>query len=105
MKHRSSKKVPEERSRDKYEDLKAENKKLRKQVLSLRKELSKMKNRDEDLKDIMEEYQTELEQVKIEDSQFRCPKCQSLNVTILENIRPGVNYYSCGTCSARGPIK
>ena len=106
MKNRSySKKIPEQKESSKREDLRAENRKLRKEVQLLRREIFKMIHRDEDVKEIIEEHLLQEEENRVEEIKYTCKKCRSSNVIIMKDIRPGIDYYSCQECSSKGPIK
>ena len=103
---RGSKKVPEERSREKLEDYKKEFRRIKKENEQLRKELRRAQNRDVELKELYEEFE-EVAQVE-EPVMVRkpsCPKCHSYDVTLLEKLRGNVDYYDCNTCGARGQYR
>lgn len=106
LKHRRGlKKVPEERNREKIESIKAEMKRLRKQVAYLQKENQKLRNRDESIKEFVEEYEHLEVQRQVEESIPRCPKCKSHHIKILPKLRGDIDYYVCDACPARGPIQ
>lgn len=103
--HKSSKKAPEERSKDKLETYRSEIRKLRKQVAQLQKENQRLMNRDESIKEFVEEYEHLETQRQIEEAIPRCPKCKSHHITILSKLRDDIDYFVCSACSARGPLK
>ena len=107
MKNRS-RKIPEQRSRDKQEDLRGENKKLRKQVAQLQKEVQRLLNRDEGLQDLIQEFGHLEEQEEInsmaEGKKFECPHCHSKNTKLL-SLRHEDSHYNCVDCGKTGPVK
>lgn len=107
MARKGTRKVPEERSRDKIEDLKSENRKLRKEIQQLRKHLNRTFQREEYLNEIFEEVEIEREKITTQDHKPYCPKCGSKEVQVVEKLRDNVDYYFCQNsyCNARGPIK
>ncbi len=103
---RQGHRVPEERRRDRIEDLKAENRKLRKEVAQLRKEHSKMRNRDIGLQDLFDEFgevEHQMEKSK-EEHRFECPHCSSHN-TRLMSLRYDNSHFTCVDCGKTGPVK
>jgi predicted RNA-binding Zn-ribbon protein involved in translation (DUF1610 family) len=96
--------IPEERHKDKIEDLKAENRKLRKEIQQLRKELTRTFVREETLKELYEEVESNLERVEVE-IKPSCPNCGSKKVNIIEKLMNGKDYYFCQECNTRGPVK
>jgi transposase-like protein len=103
VKHnRNSKKVPEERNKDKSDKLRSENNKLRKEVKQLRKELARLQNRDDNLKEIIEEI--EIDNTEVIQKIPKCPACGSPNILIIPELREGIDYYSCNQCNSRGTL-
>lgn len=107
MRRKGNRKVPEERNRDRIEDLKAENRKLRKEVQQLRKHLNRNFHREEYLQEIFEEVEIEREKNSAVEHKPKCPKCGSNEVEVVEKLRDNIDYYFCqnSACNARGPIK
>jgi DNA-directed RNA polymerase subunit RPC12/RpoP len=107
LKHKTSnRKVPEERFKDKQEDLRADNRKLRKQVSQLQKELVRLKNRDEGLQDLIQEFGQLEEQLETQESKPKiiCPHCSSRNVKLLD-LRYERSHFNCVECGKTGPVK
>lgn len=106
MKRHSSKKVPEERSRDKNEDYRGELRKLQKQVAQLQKENARLRNRDEGLQDLFEEFGHLEQQQEIENqlTKINCPACKSGNVKLM-SLRHEDSHFSCNECGKTGPVK
>lgn len=104
---KGQRRVPEERSRDKIEDLKSENRKLRKEVQQLRKHLNRTFQREEDLQHLFEEVEIDRhENIDAKRTPY-CPKCGGNEVQVVEKLRDNIDYYFCqnSKCNARGPIK
>ena len=103
---KGNRKVPEERSRDRIEDLRADNRKLRKEVQQLRKHLTRTFNREADLKDLFDEVEIDVRQNDPIKSKPKCPKCGYNQVQIVEKLRDDIDYYFCqnSACNARGPV-
>lgn len=99
---RGNKKAPEERSRDRLEDYKKEFRRLKKENDQLRKQISRLENRDESLKELLEEFEQIAEEEKSRIKQVYCPKCKSTDITILGQLRDGIDYYDCNVCGSRG---
>lgn len=99
---RGNKKVPEERARDKLEDYKKEFKRLKKENEQLRKELHRLQSRDESLQELLEEFEEIAKEEKNRIINPKCPKCGSHDITMLGQLRDGVDYYDCNTCGSRG---
>jgi len=97
-------KIPEERQKEKIEDLKAENRKLRKEVKQLRKELTRTLAREETLKELYEEVEANIEQVEVINKPT-CINCGSRKINIIEKLMNGKDYYFCQDCRAKGPLK
>lgn len=97
-------KVPEERQKEKIEDLKAENRKLRKEVQQLRKKLTRTFAREETLKELYEEAEANIEQIKIINLPS-CPNCGNKKINVIEKLINGKDYYFCQNCDAKGPLK
>lgn len=107
MKHKSSKrKAPENSFKDRQEDLRGDNRKLRKQVSQLQKEVQRLKNRDDGLQELIEEFGHIEEQAEIENFKVKmtCPHCSSKNVRLL-NLRFDNSHYNCIDCGKTGPVK
>jgi len=106
MGRKGHRKVPEERNRDRIEDLKSENRKLRKEIQQLRKHLNRTFQREEELQHLFEEVEINLGKAEIVDTKAQCPKCGSYDVNIIEKLRDNIDYYFCqnSACNARGPI-
>ena len=104
---KGNRKIPEERNRDRIEDLKAENRKLRKEVQQLRKHLTRNFQREEELQHLFEEVQIERHHDVQESGKPKCPKCGSNEVEVVQKLRDDIDYYFCqnSACNARGPIK
>lgn len=102
---RQSNKIPEERQKDKDNTLRAENRKLRKQVSQLQKQLARMHGREEDIKDIMEEYEELQKDTELKETKPQCPMCRSYDIAIMEKLVNNIDYYSCNVCSARGKLR
>lgn len=104
---KGNRKVPEERNRDRIEDLKAENRKLRKEVQQLRKHLNRNFQREEELQSLFEEVEIDRHETAATEHKPSCPKCGSKEVEIVEKLRDNIDYYFCqnSACNARGPIK
>lgn len=107
MRKGNSRKVPEERNRDRIEDLKAENRKLRKEVQQLRKHLNRTFQREEELQDLFQEVEIDRHHTEVEKGKPSCPKCGSKEIQVIEKLRDDTDYYFCqnSACNARGPIK
>lgn len=60
--------------------------------------------REEEIQEFIEEFETESHKEEVESTKYRCPKCKSLEVKVLEKIR-GVDYFICGDCGNRGRLK
>lgn len=103
MKRRGHK-VPEERNKERVEDLKAENRKLRKEVSQLRKEHSRMRNRDIGLQELFDEFGEEVKVETKQEDRFQCPHCFSHN-TRLMSLRYDNSHYTCDDCGKTGPVK
>ena len=101
--NRNSRKVPEEKDRDRKEDLRAENRRLRKQVQQLRKEAERAKHREDSLQEFMEEFESENKHMEKETA-IICPKCKSKDVKVLPKLRDDVDYYICQECGSRGKL-
>lgn len=103
-----SRKIPEQRSRDKQEDLRGENKKLRKQLAQAQKEIQRLLNRDEGLQDLIQEFGHLEEQEEIAEAmsnkKFECPHCHSHNTKLL-SLRHENSHYNCVECGKTGPVK
>lgn len=106
MGRKGQRKVPEERNRDRIEDLKSENRKLRKEIQQLRKHLNRTFQREEELQNLFEEVEINLNETQLSETKPQCPKCHSNNVNIVEKLRDNTDYYFCqnSRCNARGPI-
>lgn len=106
MNRKGHRKVPEEKNRDRIEDLKAENRRLRKEVQQLRKHLNRTFQREEELKHLFEEVEINLNHSEIVETKPQCPKCGSHDVNIVEKLRDNIDYYFCQNshCNARGPV-
>lgn len=105
---RQSKKIPEERSKDKIEDYKGEIKKLRKQVAQLQKENARLRNRDESFQELITEFGHEQDIIEETNngshSRFICPYCSSSNVKFL-SLRYDNSHYNCNECGKTGTLK
>lgn len=106
MKRQGRQKVPEERFKDRLEALRAENRRLRREVARLTKENNRIAGREEEIKDLFEDIEAIREvEIEAEETVFKCPHCKSKNVTIMEKLQGNKDYYVCNKCSARGPTK
>lgn len=103
---RGRSKIPEERNRDRLDDLKSENKKLRKEIQQLRKQLNRTFHREEQLDELFEEVNIDLHENNEKLLKPTCPKCGSADISVIEKLRNDLDYYFCqnSTCNARGPI-
>ena len=93
-KNRNSQHKPtrQERQSKDIQELRAENRKLRKQVTRLRKELQKV----EEI-----EYPTDTPEIKVPDHRPKCVGCGSINLTKPLTIPSGKIIISCQSCGER----
>ena len=105
MKRRGRQKVPEERFKDRLEALRAENRRLRREVARLAKENNRILGREEEIKELLHDVEAIQEVEREEESVFKCPNCKSKDVTIMEKLRGNIDYYVCNKCNDRGPTK
>lgn len=101
----SKRKIPEESGKDRLEKLKGDNKQLRKLVKHLRKENKKLVERQKEVEYIVEE-EADKTFTDLPAQKDKCPKCNSYEVKIIKELRPGKDYFFCknSECGARGPV-
>lgn len=103
MKNRSHK-VPEERNKKQLEQLRADNRKLRKQVAQLERELEKRVHRDLEVKEILEEVEFLVPEVtETKSDSFHCPSCKSSDIKYL-SLRHDNSHYVCNECGKTGLV-
>lgn len=99
-KHRRSK---EEGNNERIENLRGEIRKLRKQVQQLQKDNARLINRNASIEDL---FEADCEYVEVPKSyKPHCPKCGRHDISIIEKLQAGKDYYICKHCDSRGPMK
>lgn len=98
-----SKRSQEEGSSERIENLRGEIRKLRKQVQQLQKDNERLRNRNASIEEIFEDNCEYVEVPKSHEP--RCPNCASKDVSIIEKLKAGKDYYICRKCDSRGPLR